>query len=184
VITLGIDPGLSGAFALYNPKPLLMGVPGSDPVPGQPMLALWDMPIVMKEVSGKPRKITDPGGLYQLVGMILDVFAPDRIVIEEVGGMPGQSGSAAFNFGYGAGLLHMAFVSRGVQFDTVRPSQWKKAVKAPSDKKLAVSRADEVFPWARDKWRQPPAKGQKADQLFPDRAEAALLAFWAAGGAA
>lgn len=51
-----------------------------------------------------------------------------RAYIEKVGGMPGQGGSAMFNFGKGYGNLEMALIALQIPTETVTPQKWQKAL--------------------------------------------------------
>lgn len=46
--------------------------------------------------------------------------------MEKVGGMPGNGGSAMFNFGKGYGHLEMALIAAGIPTVTVTPAKWQK----------------------------------------------------------
>ena len=169
---VGIDPGTSGAFAFYAPAlPPPPGIDG-DVVP---TIATWDMPINEITVGGKPRKRIDRLGLLERIDMIVDICWPEKWIIEKVSGMPGQSGM--FEFGYTVGCIHEALTARGIAFETVTPTQWKKELKAPRDKKECVAKCDELWPHARAIFRTDSTKRG----LRPDRAEAALLAYWGSG---
>jgi hypothetical protein len=160
VRTIGIDPGTNGAIAYYSAD----------------FMVAWDIPTDDITVGGKQRKRIDKLGLGEMLDMIRDCYFPDRIVIEKVSGMPGQSGM--FEFGYTVGCIHQALADRKMAFDVVTPAQWKKDVKAPKDKKECVAKCDALWPSYRSLFRTSTGKGG----LRPDRAEAALLAYWAAGG--
>ncbi|WP_287461193.1 hypothetical protein [Sphingomonas sp.] len=105
-----------------------------------------------------------------LVEAMGDPFNDVSIAIEKVNGMPGQSGPASFNFGKGFGAMLGVCLALGIEPTLVHSSVWKQAVglrglaKAAS-KDLAAA----TFPAFADrflKWR-------------PDKAEAALIGFWA-----
>lgn len=169
---LGIDPGGNGALALYSSP--VRGGGGAPFVPA--MLEVWDMPVNEVTVGGTKRKRIDVAGVDELLDAICVLGNPDRIVIEQVGGMPGQA--SGFAFGFGVGALHAVLILRKLPFETVTPTKWKKEVKAPKDKKEAVVRAEEIFPQHRALFRDTTKTTKGA--LRPDRAEAALLAFYGA----
>ena len=169
---LGIDPGGSGALALYS-----LPVRGKGDALFVPAtLEAWDMPVNEITVGGSKRKRIDVAGVNELLDEICLLGDPDRIVIEQVGGMPGQA--SGFAFGFGVGALHAVLIMRKLVFETVTPTKWKKEVKAPKDKKEAVARAEELFPSHRALFRDTTKTAKGA--LRPDRAEAALLAFYGA----
>lgn len=171
---LGIDPGGSGAIALFcPPQP---GPPGMPPLPAT--LNVWDMPVNEVTVGGSKRKRIDILGLDKLLDDVCEAIMgnPDRVVIEQVGGMPGQA--SGFAFGFGVGALHAVLTMRRIPFETVTPTKWKKEVKAPKDKKEAMVRAEQIWPEHRDKFRSYEKSTRGTDR--PDRAEAALLAYYGA----
>ena len=99
---LGIDPGLSGALAIFD-------LCTRD-------VEVFDMPVT----DGK----VDPAKLAAIVDMCKtrgSVIAG----IEQVSSMPRQKGS--FNFGVSAGILQGVLGALGVPFSMVQPAQWKGA---------------------------------------------------------
>lgn len=115
---LGIDPGATGALALYAPG----------------ILQIEDMPTFPMTVGKTTRKRVDAPALadlietYKLIGLEL-------AVLEAVGGRPRQSASAAFVFGYSVGLVYMALINARVPVETVPPQTWKKLMKMPGKRK-------------------------------------------------
>ena len=69
-----------------------------------------------------------------------------RAVVEHVGGMPGQSAPASFNFGENAGFIHGVLEALGMPFELVRPQKWKKEFSCTSDKNTAIAVAKRLFP--------------------------------------
>lgn len=168
---LGIDPGGSGAIALYSPE---VATGGARVCPAY--LDVWDMPVNEVTVGGSKRKRIDVLGLDKLLDDICMIGVPDRVIIEQVGGMPGQA--SGFAFGFGVGALHAVLTMRRIPFETVTPTKWKREVKAPKDKKEATVRAEQIWPEHRDKFRSYEKSTRGTDR--PDRAEAALLAYYGA----
>jgi hypothetical protein len=170
MICLGIDPGSDGAWALYG-----TAIKARKDAPAVPeTLMVWDMPVNVVTVGKSQRKRIDIAGVNLLLDEVMMFGAPDRIVIEDVAARPGQSGM--FAFGFGVGVIHAILTLRKLRFDTVPSGTWKKAIKVPRDKKEAVVRAEEVFPEHRHLFRNAEKKGG----LRPDRAEAALIAYYGA----
>lgn len=170
---IGIDPGLDGAIALWTPG--LAGGGGAPPLP--PSLAVYDMPVIMGEVSGKPRRMIDRAGLRTLVTGLFDLYSVDKIVAEKVGQMPGQSGM--FSFGFGYGCLVMLVEMMGKSVIQVAPGTWKKDMKAPKDKARAMARAQDLFPQHAHLFYRPHETQAGKVVPRPDRAEAAMMALWA-----
>jgi crossover junction endodeoxyribonuclease RuvC len=151
-VILAADPGLTGALALYDGR----------------RLEVRDMPTLTRIVSGKPRKALDEQGVHDLFGWARMMDAT-TFVIEQVNGMPGQSGPAAFTFGYGVGVLTACAVAHGFAIERVAPARWKAAMNCPADKRAARARASELLPAYSSLWSR-----QKDD----GRAESSMLALW------
>lgn len=151
---LACDPGLTGAFATYGNA---MG------------LSVYPIPTQKRQVSGKLRDVIDEMEVIAFLTLARD--ATDKLYLEKVGGMPGQSGPAAFNFGYGYGVIKIAALCAGMTVVEVPSGIWKTAMKAPRDKKASRNRASELLPAFAYLW--PLAKDD-------GKAEAAMLALYAA----
>jgi len=123
VDVVGIDPGISGAIARYNPSKATLDV--------------WDMPIL--EVNKK--KTISP---YLVANILKEAAAP--VYIEKVAAMPGQGVTSMFNFGKGFGVLLGAAAGLGLQTTQVTPQTWMKALKCQKGKDANRQRACELFP--------------------------------------
>ena len=55
--------------------------------------------------------------------------------LERVGGMPGNGGSAMFNFGKGYGHLQMALLALHIPTEDVTPNKWEKTYQLGSSGK-------------------------------------------------
>lgn len=156
MLTLGIDPGLGGALALY------------DTASGD--VRVWDVPTHTVRRGKTDKRRLDAVGLAGLVRAIasLDVSVA---LIEDVGGMPGQSAPAAFTFGHVAGALEMCLLSHGVSVRKISPRAWKAALGVRGDKDDSRAKASELLPAFAHRWARKKDDG---------RAEAALLAYVAA----
>lgn len=178
-IVVGVDPGGKGALALFRPNAApLPPPPGLDVTPApMPKLIVWDMPTRDVQVTkNKFKTELDLAGLHKLALLLVDSYGAQRIVIEKVGGMPGQG--SGFTFGWNCGVVHMAFISAGITPEIVSPGQWKKDAQVPADKKEAVKCADATFEGYESEFRRPHATQKGKQVVRPDRAEAALLAWW------
>ena len=143
---LGVDPGGSGALALLSTD-----------------LVVMDMP-VYRVTRGKSAKAEL--GVHELVE-ILKRWAPNVCWFEQVGGIPGQSASAAFNFGRIAGACEALVKATGAQFHPVPPATWKRAMGLRGGKDDARAMAQRLWPSAAAEFRRVKDDG---------RAEAALIA--------
>nr|DAF10302.1 MAG TPA: HOLLIDAY JUNCTION RESOLVASE [Caudoviricetes sp.] len=84
-------------------------------------------------------------------------------ILERVGGLPGQGGSAMFNFGKGYGHLQMALLALGIPTNDVTPNKWEKSFQLGSSGK-----------YGKTEWKNR-LKG-KAQQLFPSLGRKITLA--------
>jgi crossover junction endodeoxyribonuclease RuvC len=151
MLVYGIDPGFTGAIALYWPD--------------TGKLEVHDMP-VMKNPKGKT--IINPHG-------VLDVLANEGgkslAVIEQVGAMPGQGVSSMWRFGQGVGHLEMACAACKLPLKYVTPATWKKHFNLSRDKGVSRGVAMQRFP----------DQAQQFSRVKDDgRAEAALIALYVA----
>lgn len=155
----GIDPGVTGAVAV------LQDGAGSDP-----RLFLFDLPIHKVKVGKTLRKRIDVHGLVALM-LAVKTVGVSLVILEDVGGMTGQSASAAFSFGKTCGCIEAATVSAMLPLQPVTPQVWKRKLGVPADKDGARQAASRAFPRYAGEWSRPSQDG---------RAEAALLALYAA----
>ncbi len=150
---LGIDPGISGALATWDGE----------------SLTVVDMPTYERPAGARNtmrRFIDEPA----LVRWIHDhALLADALVLEQVGGRPGQSGHSAFVFGRGVGVIMGAALLMGLKVEEVHPARWKGALSVPSDKSGARARASELMPAWCNLWRRARDDG---------RAEASLIAYY------
>lgn len=155
--TLGIDPGLSGAVALYDGE----------------RVRTWDMPTLNAGAGGK--RVVDRAALFDLISTLADT-APRLCAVEQISGARGQGAHAACEFGKSAGYAEMAVVGNRVPLIMVPPRTWKDHyritgagdVKARKD--AARRLAADMFPADRHLF----ARGKD-----DGRAESALLALYA-----
>lgn len=152
----GVDPGLQGAICAYN------AATGD--------LVTFEMPVLEKPISGKKttRTVLDEANVLATFQFLADMGVR-KVYVEQVGGRPGQSGSAAFSFGHGYGAVLMAIRACGMSIEKVTPQVWKLAMRAPKDKGMARGRASDLLPAHAHKW-----KLKRQDGV----AEAALIAMY------
>lgn len=148
MITIGIDPGLTGAIAVLGHGNYY---------------GVYDMPVVSKG-SGSVKNEVDPAGLASL----LREFGDDIFcVIERVNAMPKQGSSSTFSLGDSFGCARAVAASLGISVTYVSPASWKKYFRLPSDKEASRALAVRMYPIA-------PLNLKK----HADRAEALLMARW------
>lgn len=160
-LVLGIDPGSSGAFAVYDTS--------SRSLVGE----VYDTPIWYQTVGKRKRKRVDALAIADLFDEF-EVMGVELVVMEAVGGRKAQNAAHAFTFGYGVGIIYMAAFYSGIVIETVPPQTWKQVLQVPgkskADDSAIMARADELFPKDRAKFR-----GVKGGKRI-DRAEAAMIA--------
>lgn len=146
---LGVDPGVAGALAFFNPDD------------GE--LVTADMPVF--EIKG--RRIVDEYGLARTV----DLWAPmlREVWLEQVGVRPGEGAVGAFSFGRSYGVVRGVCAANFITIHDVTPQKWKGALKVSADKDAARARASALLPRHSGLW---PLKGHHG------RAEAALIALY------
>jgi len=131
MITIGIDPGITGAIAaLDNGK----------------IVDIADMP-TMGRTNGKGHEI-DP---YELTSIILGMKngADLTVVIEQVSAMPGNGGTSMFHFGESVGIILGVCGALQLPVRRVRPQIWKKKAGLSGKDKdaargLAIQRHPEI----------------------------------------
>lgn len=151
---MGIDPGISGAIAIFE---------------GNDLLDVFDMPIV-ETVSGKKRKRRISP---EMLAAEIEGHVPYLSIayIEDVHAMPGQGVTSMFAFGEAAGLIRGVCAGLKVPVNLVSPATWKRSMRLQGAGKDA-SRAMAARMW--------PQKASLFKRQRDDgRAEAALLAYYA-----
>jgi len=146
-LIIGIDPGSRGAIAFLQDGKLF---------------SLHDMPVIEVKVGKTMRNRISPHGIHAL----LKGHNPEMVVVEQVGGITGQSASAAFTFGHGAGMLVGVVVGLGYPLTMLPPQRWKKAAGLPKDKGAARMRAQQLWPAFQNRFSRAEDDG---------RAESALI---------
>lgn len=171
MITIGIDPGLTGAIATNT------GL-------------VYDIPVVAKgQATGAVKNHVDPRGIYniiyQLANTVHDVVdiqdsaASTEVVVylekqiyrpkinpKTKQTIP-QGGSSIFSLGDTYGVLRAACAIAGLRVETPMPTVWKKKMKLTYDKEVCRSKAIDMFPQSYDYLKR---------KMDHNRAEALLLA--------
>ena len=151
MITIGIDPGLSGAIGVLK---------------NGAYVGVEDMPIVAKG-TGSVKNEVDPAGLAAILRKYAPADEAVAVVLERVNAMPGQGSSSIFSLGDSFGCARAAVAVCRFELTYVTPGQWKKYFKLTSDKELGRALAVRMFPDA-----------QLNLKKHVDRAEALLMARW------
>lgn len=167
---LGIDPGVTGGWAVIE----------IDPDSGEKpkLIQIGDLPVKTVRMSKRVAHRIDVLKLGELVDELTahprndetGAQTIDRVCVEQLSGGPGITSTTSFSLGWTAAAIDSVFVSRGIPYTTVHPSAWKRAMLVPAEKRAAKRRATQLFGhdkgWPREKDH--------------NRAEAAMLALWAA----
>lgn len=151
MITIGIDPGLTGAIGVLNEGNFV---------------TVLDMPVVAKGY-GVVKNEVDPAGLISILREQTNVDEFTAVVLERVNAMPGQGSSSIFSLGDSFGCARSSIAACRFETVYVTPVTWKKHFKLTSDKELSRALAVRMFPEA-------PINLKK----HSDRAEALLMARW------
>jgi len=149
MITLGIDPGLSGAIAVLD---------------GDQLRAAHDIPAV--QIRAKGREVDLPN-LAQIFDAICSSEAPAACWVEDVSAMPEQGIASAFRFGETLGALRGMAAAHFIPLFRVRPNIWKRGI--PAGKDAARGLASSTWPTMSEHFRL---------VKHADRAEAALIALY------
>ena len=136
---IGIDPGKTGAMAIYSRS-----------------WAVHDCPTVEIK-SGKTKKeVADPTLMAALMREVVQSFdhlegqGDIHVFIEKVHAMPKQGVSSSFNFGMGYGAWHGIIAAMQLPVTFVTPQAWMKVMlqgMAKGDKQAGRLRALQLFPY-------------------------------------
>jgi len=154
---LGIDPGLTGGWALLTDRG---GFVGADdlPISRDGKTAWVDAAELKTQIRTFSLASIERGPML-------------RAVVERVHSMPKQGVASSFTFGVGFGsvLATLQLLPASVEF--VTPSVWKHGIWGCQKKAASLDKARLLFPEA--------SLQRKKDN---GRAEALLIAFWACRG--
>ena len=151
MITVGIDPGLSGAIVAVRD--------------GQ-IVGWADMPVVETVVNGKQRRRIDPHGL---VHTIVEIGPVDMVVLEQAGARPGEGATSSHTNGRNFGVIEGVLACLARPYTLVTPQTWTKQMRVGSDKGAHRLEAMRLFPDQSRLFARVKDDG---------RADAALLAAW------
>ena len=130
---IGIDPGQTGGLALVSARGELVDV--------------QRMPVIDTEVSG----LLLAALLHDWQDMMGDAV---KVIIEQVGSMPGQGVSSTFKFGKNFGVALGVVQAIGFPMERVRPQQWKPTFTLiGKDKDASRGKATELWPSMANRWK-------------------------------
>lgn len=161
---VGIDPGIDGAVAAFDPEALGGGI------------QFFDVPTLEVRVGKKLKRVPDA---YEMT-RILESFGTEDVIvtIEKVNAMPDvgtgakMGATSAFSFGFGFGMWLGILAALKMPHQQVHPATWKAAVMAGMGKEKDASRqrAMQLYPYA---------STQLARKKDHARGDALLIARWA-----
>jgi hypothetical protein len=128
-LTLGIDPGITGAFAVLDAAGALV--------------AVEDLPVIR---DGKLGWIDADAFTSRLI----EIRAGHELhaTVERVHAMPGNGSQAAFSQGATLGSILAALQVVRARIALVTPNTWKKSMGLSSDKSASLDKARLLFPTA------------------------------------
>lgn len=153
---LGIDPGLSGALALYCPV-------------RKTVADCWDMP-TYAITRGRQKRALDCVALSSNIERYSFWDKIDFAVMEEVHAMPMQGIVTTGQLMKAYGAVEGILAALRIPTKFVPPTVWKRAMRVTADKDSSRERASQLAPAAAKYW---PNKGHHG------RAEAFLIAVYA-----
>jgi crossover junction endodeoxyribonuclease RuvC len=167
MLIIGIDPGLDGAFALYDSEQ-------------RRVLEMISIPVLkLTKGKGTKREISPHTLLAMLRDQITGIYPSiDRAFIERVQSSPQMGVTSAFNFGRGYGAVEGVIASMGWAVEYVVPAKWKRFFALRPEKDEALQRACQLLPLDTGLWL--PQRGVVNQQQCYGRAEAALIAVYGA----
>lgn len=164
---IGVDPGLSGAIAIYTPPYREDGIFTAPERPAE--LAIFDIPILSLTVAGKARRRLDGHTLARIVSENASWVV--LAIIEDVHSMPKQGVASSFTFGKVAGAIEQCLIDHKIPYTPAHPAGWKRFFQITADKDSSRQRASQLLPAFAHLWARKKDDG---------RAEAALLALYGA----
>ena len=152
MIVMAIDPGLSGAIAVFR-------------YTDHELMGIFDTPTHELTRNGKAKRQVSASGLAG----IFTAYKPHHVVVEKVSAMPGQGVTSMFSFGRSLGVIEGILAAFEIPATYVMPSVWTKGIGRGLGKDASRARACELFP-----------QHQKMFARVKDdgRADAALIGAW------
>ena len=131
MLIVGIDPGKTGAIAVYDPA---LGRAGP----------IHDMPVTGKDI--------DPVLVGEILREIAGIERPCAF-IERQQAYPGQGVSTSFQTGRGFGIVLGAVGAMSWPCEVISAAKWKAGLKVTKDKDGARARASQLMPEMAGEWR-------------------------------
>ena len=150
MIVMAIDPGLSGALAVFD---------------GDDLIAVLDMPTHELTRNGKAKRQI---AAADLAGIFCQ-YDPRHVIVEKVSAMPGQGVTSMFSFGRSLGIIEGIIAAYNMPATYVTPSVWTKGVGRGQGKDASRARACQMYPSHEKSFARVKDDG---------RADAVLIGLW------
>jgi hypothetical protein len=161
---VGVDPGLSGAFAVLDPA-----APFGTPL-CPALVHVGDFPVLSgKSSSGRTRTYLDMHALLSEFRNWAPYGDAVSVAVEQVSAMPKQGVSSTFRFGEAFGQVQGLMTAMGWSITRVEPARWKTDLRLRAGKDDARRRCIELWPAQAQLFARAKDHG---------RADAALIAMW------
>ena len=150
MIVMSIDPGLSGAIAVFIDDVLS---------------AVIDTPTHELTRNNKTKRQISASafaGIFRL-------YKPSHVVVEKVTAMPGNGATSMFSFGRSFGLIEGIVGAFEIPATYVMPSVWTKGIGRGLGKDASRARACELYPYYQESFARVKDDG---------RADAVLIGAW------
>jgi len=150
MILMSIDPGLSGAIAVFIDDVLI---------------DIVDTPTHELTRNNKTKRQISASELAS----IFTQHHPDHVVVEKVTAMPGNGATSMFSFGRSFGIIEGIIAAYNIPVTYVMPAVWTKGIGRGLGKDASRARACELYP----------AHQQRFARVKDDgRADAVLIGAW------
>ena len=150
MIVMSIDPGLSGAIAVFE---------------GGALIEIIDMPTHELTRNGKAKRQISASALAG----IFTKHDPRHVIVEKVSAMPGQGVTSMFSFGRSLGIIEGIIAAYNIPATYVMPSVWTKGIGRGAGKDASRARACELYPSHQKQFARVKDDG---------RADAVLIGTW------
>lgn len=154
-IFVGIDPGLTGAWAAINERGFF--------------ICVTDIPVMANGKGSKVQRLVNPAALAIELASLRATGEDVIVALEKTSAMPGQGSASMYSMGDTYGAIRAVVALKGFRCEHVAAATWKRAMGLDSDKERCRARAIAMFP---------NAAGLLARKKDHNRAEALLLANW------
>ena len=150
MIVLSVDPGLSGALAVFD---------------GDDLIVVLDMPTHELTRNGKAKRQISASALAG----IFTQHDPRHVIVEKVSAMPGNGATSMFSFGRSLGIIEGIIAAYNIPVTYVTPGVWTKGIGRGAGKDASRARACELYPSHQKQFARVKDDG---------RADAVLIGAW------